>query len=97
MGELMQGPHTIKACDVHIAKNKNKLKFVLHTSKTHGLGSYPQKIKISAHSDSLEFKKQFFCPFQSSWEYLAMRGNYVNEDDPFFVLSDHTPVTPYQV
>ena len=35
IGELTSGPHVVKACDVHLGRNKNKMMFVLHTSKTH--------------------------------------------------------------
>ena len=29
---------------------------------------------------------RYFCWFRASREYLAIRGNYVNDNDPFFVL-----------
>ena len=48
IGELVESKHVVKAKDVHIAKFKSKLKFVLHTSKTHGWGDKPQIIKISS-------------------------------------------------
>ena len=48
IGELVQGDHTVKACDVHVAQNKDKVLFLLHSSKTHDESSRPQKIKISA-------------------------------------------------
>ena len=35
IGEITQSPHVIKACDVHLAKNKKKVMFVLRSSKTH--------------------------------------------------------------
>ena len=48
IGELTSGSHPVKVNDVHIARNKNKFLFVLHTSKTHSEGSGPQSIKISS-------------------------------------------------
>ena len=64
--------------------------FVLYTSKTHDLSSKPQKIKISSvqHMNTIEGKKYkcFFCPFAISREYLAIRGNYIADNDLFFVL-----------
>ena len=35
IGELTSGDHPVKAFDVHIGENKNKMVFVLRTSKTH--------------------------------------------------------------
>ena len=43
IGELVSGDHTIKAKNVHIAKNKEKILIILYTSKTHGKESRPQK------------------------------------------------------
>ena len=48
VGEMTLGNHVIKAKDVHVGKNKNKLMFVLHTSKTHWTDVKPQVIKISS-------------------------------------------------
>ena len=41
IGELTTGPHVVKAKDVHIATNKNKILLILYTSKTHNRCSYP--------------------------------------------------------
>ena len=46
VGELTKGEHNIKAIDVKQGVNKNKLKFILHSSKTHGKGARPQIVKI---------------------------------------------------
>ena len=48
IGEVTTGDHPVKAVDVHVGSNKKKLLFILRTSKTHGLGDKPQKIKIMA-------------------------------------------------
>ena len=71
IGELTApSNHTIKACNVHVAKNKQKILIVLHTSKTHGKESYLQKVRINGsqsywETDKWNSKKgaQFFCPF----------------------------------
>ena len=47
IGELTQGVHTVKAKDVHMGKNKNKIKLLLHMSKTHGKNNEPQVITRS--------------------------------------------------
>ena len=98
VGELATGSHPIRAKDVHIQQNKNKLLFVLYTSKTHGHESRPQKIKIRANPEFSKYKSnKFFCPFQLSREYLKLRGGYSSEDESFFVFRDQSPVTPHQV
>ena len=47
IGEVTKSPHVLLAKNVHIGVNKNKIMFVLTTSKTHGQGDLPQIIKIS--------------------------------------------------
>ena len=95
IGELTSGPHPVRAADVHIGINKDKMLFILHTSKTHGYESRPQKIKVVANKASpIKTKHRFFCPFCSSREYLALRGNYKTDMDPFFIFRDQQPVTP---
>ena len=96
ISELTTAKHPIKARDVHTGMNKNKMLFILCSSKTHGLESRPQKVKITANSNNVHFRS-FFCPFKTSREYLALRGNYVNDSDPFFIFRDHSPVTPPHV
>ena len=97
IGELATGAHPVKACNVHIAGNKDKMLFILRTSKTHGEESEPQQIKITASENEEQKFKKNFCPFRISREYLAIRGNYADMEDPFFVFSDNLPVKPYHV
>ena len=94
VGELATGSHPVRAKDVHIAQNKDKIMFILYTSKTHNKAMRPQKIKISALE---QHSSRYFCPFKASREYLAIRGNYRNDSDPFFIYRDQTPVTPQHV
>ena len=57
--------HTIRANNIHIGMNKEKIMVVLYMSKTHGKGSNPQKIKITSSSDDTQLKKsRNFCPFR---------------------------------
>ena len=51
IGELTSGSHPVLAKDIKIGTNKKKIKFILHTSKTHGKGNRPQIIKISSTDD----------------------------------------------
>ena len=51
ISEVAEGPHAIRATDVHIAQNKKKILFVLRSSKTHGKDVKPQFVKISGDGD----------------------------------------------
>ena len=46
VGEITAGAHPVKACDVQIGQNKNKIMFTLRSSKTHLPDSMPQQIKL---------------------------------------------------
>ena len=97
MGELTQGEHTIKAKDVHIRLNKPKILVVFRSSKTHDKGSSPQKVKISAkQKETKHWDSTTFCPFKLVREYLVRRGEYITEDEPFLIFSNHSPVKPDQ-
>ena len=47
IGEVTRSQHVLKAKDVHIALNKDKILLMLYSSKTHSKSSRPQKIKIT--------------------------------------------------
>ena len=67
-GEMASGPHALLAKDVHVGRNKQKFLFILWTSKTHGQGSKPQRIKISSYKrleNTPNLDKLAYCPFQS--------------------------------
>ena len=89
----------LKAKDVHIGRNKNKLLFVLFTSKMHGRNVKPQQIKIAEvsganASSTVRNKNDQNCPFVVLKQYLQVRGKYSREDEQFFVFSDRSPVKP---
>ena len=94
IGELTLSPHVVKAANVHIGQNKDKMLFVLYSSKTHGRESRPQKIKISAEQPR---NNTYFCPFSVTRRYLALRGRYMDENEPFFIFRDRQPVKPSQI
>ena len=56
VGEITESEHNISVTDVHIGQNKDKLLFVLRSSKTHGRNNLPQKIKISRVGEGIELK-----------------------------------------
>ena len=50
LGELTADPHAILAKNVHLGENKNKILFILESSKTHGKDKKPQLVKISSRA-----------------------------------------------
>ena len=105
IGEVTQSPHVIKARDVHIAKNKCKVMFVLKSSKTHTEADQPQVVKISSEASITStklgidlFKKEWLvrksCPYHALREYLAIRGSFVEHNEQFFIFRDRSAVTP---
>ena len=99
VGELAQGPHTVKAGDIHVGDNKDKIMVVLYSSKTHGKESRPQKIKIAAIPRPFSrFANTInFCPFKVVIRYMDIRGPYLEDKDQFFVFADKSPVKPYHM
>ena len=96
VGEVTKSQHSLKAADVHIARNKCKILLVLYSSKTHDLANRPQKIKITANQleKSGHYAKRHFCPFKLMRQYINLRGDYENPNQQFFVYRDGTPVLP---
>ena len=98
VGELTYSPHVVKACNIHVGGNKDKILVVLYSSKTHGKESLPQKVRISAAPYSKNRHAQrFFCPFKSVIRYMSIRGVYLTETEQFFVYADRSPVMAFQV
>ena len=96
IGEVTSGTHTVKAKDIHIGRNKNKIMLVLYSSKTHGKESLPQKIKIAEKTEA-PVGKFFFCLFELIWEYADQRGNFDDEFEQFFIFPSGVPVKPSHV
>ena len=96
VGEIMNSQHVIKAKDTHVACNKDKMMFVLHTSKMHWLDSPPQIIKISARRTVAGKKSKNYCPFTALRTYLDCRKSYKTMTEPLFMFHDRTPVSTLQ-
>ena len=95
VGELTSGPHTAKACNIHVGIKLDKIMVVLYTSKTHGKESVPQKIKISAINNKKK-DVRFFCPVKAVINYMDIRGReYTDELEQFFVFKDKSEVKPH--
>ena len=92
VGEMATGDHPVKAKDVHVGKNKQKILIVLFTSKTHGIYATPQFIDITADQHLEEFS-----PFVITNEFAEARGGYYEDGDPFFVFRDKQPVRPRHI
>ena len=89
VGELTLSPHVLKAKDIHIARNKNKLLIVLYSSKTHSNCNNPQEIKITG---TMAKKVNFFCPFKAIRSFIDIRGSYLSDDELFFILQGRLPL-----
>ena len=104
VGKVSSGSHPILARDMHIALNKNKLLFLLCTSKTHWKNVKPQIVKISGDMNfkcSTKQKKwttsidSAICPYTLLRQYLKVRcPGYLSIDEPFFIFLDRSPVRP---
>ena len=102
VGELTSGAHPVLARDVEVGTNKKKLRFTLRSSKTHRRNNRPQTVKISSikheAKPSGEQPDVFnFCPYEILREYGQLRGPITQRREPFFVLSDHSPVKPFHM
>ena len=95
VGKLAKGTHPVRAADMHLARNKNKLRLLLWTSKNLVLGHSPQQVKITEEVQNNKTAGKFshFCPFKLTSEFLRIRGGYKNKFEQFFVLQDSSPVT----
>ena len=95
IGELARGEHTVLARNVYLSDNKDKVLFVLYSSKTHDESCRPQKIKISSLDTAIDTNvasHRHYCPFKLVTEYFRLRGNYSAKSDQFFVLQDNSPL-----
>ena len=90
IGELTMSDHVVKAVNVHVATNKQKILVILYTSKTHNLSHRPQKIKIQAVND--KSSNRVFCPFHLMRQFIAIRRSYQSLEEPLFIFRNGSPV-----
>ena len=90
IGELTESEHVIRAQDVQIGQNKDKILFVLHSSKTHDEGSKPQFVKITGLSDSScatsTSSLHRVCPFRIIHNFITVRLSAKSIHEQFFVF-----------
>ena len=98
LGELTFSEHTVRACDVHLANNKWKFMFILHSSKTHSQSLKPQSIKIVSNKPIANTNPVHhdFCPYQLLKNHVDYRGSYRSKEEHFFIFRDRRAVTPNQ-
>ena len=102
IGEVAQGTHTLLARNIHYATNngKQKLLIVLHSSKTHGPNSKPQKVRIEGNvhlGKERNSQQRSYCPYACIREFLQIRGDYITNDEQLFIFRDGRPVRPNHV
>ena len=104
-GELSLSDHVMKAANIHEGKTKEKILIVLYSSKTHGKGDPPQKIKIigkntieitnhknRTFTESTKQNVAYFCPVHWILYYIQLRGSTSHPDEPFLIFRDKSPV-----
>ena len=99
VGEITKDQHVIKLGNVHIGVNKNKILFVLKTSKTHWTDCKPKIVKILGkpiQSLNQKLDKQM-CPLTILKCYLRCRPIADNTEEQFFVFADNSPVKAMQL
>ena len=101
ISEIASGSHPVLVTDVHVADNKQKILFVLRTSKTHWKNTAPQLVKIESipikRGTDSTLANADTCPYNCLRQYIALRKAYRSKSEPFFVFSDRSPVKPEQV
>ena len=93
---MTKSNHVLKAKDVHIGTNKEKILLVLHSSKTHSPSNLLQEIKITSNNLSDTGKSRNFCPFALIRQYMKVRGNYKSAKEQFFIFADGLEVSAAQ-
>ena len=96
IGEVTQSPHAVLAKDVFIRVNKNKMLFLLRSSKTHGQGAKPQLVKIAQQTPKKVGRNKWENkdPFEILNNYLLVRPDALNKNEQFFVFADNSPLKP---
>ena len=91
--------HAVKARNVHVGQNKDKILFVLYTSKTHGRESLPQKIKIQASPlyARRNSHTRYFFPFQLFHKFCKIKLPVLSDSEQLFIFRDGSPVKIHHV
>ena len=92
---LTDSNHTIRVTDTFVGANKEKILFILRSSKTHGTYARPQLIKISTveFKNGIQNRPHRVCPYVTLCLYFKHRPRYFNTNEPLFIFKDLSPVT----
>ena len=94
IGEIAEGLHVIKFLDVHSTPQRDKILFMLWTSKTHQRSKKPQVVKIMAVQGKNEMWPSdvyAYCPCRLIMQYLKYRPNNCRHGQ-LFVFRGGKPV-----
>ena len=110
VGEVSLSKHSIKAVDEHQAKNRNKLKLILHSSKTHGRNKRPQEIEIIGRGEitvntpdgkttilNHKLVAGTFCPVEWTKKYIELRPIITNLEEQLFIFRDGSPLLAHHI
>ena len=96
IGEVTKSPHVILARNVHIGTNKDKILFLLESSKTHTKCDKPQMVKISSRKNHDGKGSITICPFAALRNFIKCQRQSISEEEPFFIFQDRSAVTAPQ-
>ena len=93
IGEVSYSKHIILAENTHIGVNKEKIMFILRSSKTHGENDKPQIIKIDSIARNLlkDLDRNVLiniCPFEILRNYITNRKKQRLPQEQLFVFRD---------
>ena len=89
ISEVAEEPHAVRALDVHIGENKQKLLLVLRSSKTHNRGDKLQLIQLGNNFGTVDERTSSFTHME---DYLAVRPKCKSTDEQFFVFKENIAV-----
>ena len=86
--EMCKSQHVIKVKDFQVGTNKDKLRLILRSSKTHGRHQKPQIIKLSKQDQQpkLKMNTTVTCPYQNVRLYSTVRLRSHSDKEQFFVF-----------
>ena len=101
VGEITQSEHALKAANVQIGENKEKLMLILESSKTHGKDKMSQIVKLVGRRELCNWGKRssIICPFTLVNRYIRLckkRKWRDQKDEQFFIYSNRSPVTSHE-
>ena len=99
IGQVTKSPHVILARDVTIGTNKEKIRLLLRSSKTHRKHQKPQVIKFKKERSSNRRKSQtvLICPYRALKAYTDIRPTCKSKNEQLCIFGDRSPVKAQQL